>query len=74
VQASHLHAELRARGLDLGVNQFRANPEVLAVNLFSPDDQPRNARARQLIAGVPGVLAVAESLTSPAVVLVRVSP
>lgn len=68
-----LRAELEAAGLVLlGVGQHRGNPDVLVVYLHGNAGQWVNGGALDKIASVPGVLAVTESVQSPAILLVRV--
>jgi hypothetical protein len=75
VEPNLLQTELQARGLVvLGVGQHRANPEVLVVYLHGNAGQWVDGVARRLIARVPGVLAVSDSVQSPTIILVRVRP
>jgi len=75
MEANLLQAELHKRGLVvLGVGQHRANPEVLVVYLHGNAGQWVDGLARRLIARVPGVLAVTDSVQTPAILLVRVQP
>jgi len=68
-----LWAALNERGLVLlEVCEHRANPEVLAVYLHGPAGQWAHGYARDLIADVPGVVAVTESVSTPTILLVRV--
>ncbi|MBT0771249.1 hypothetical protein KIH74_20080 [Kineosporia sp. J2-2] len=72
---SSLDAALQERGLVvLAVGEHRANPEVLTVYLNGPSGQWANGTARDLIASVPGVIAVTESVPTPTILLVRVTP
>jgi hypothetical protein len=75
MEPHRLRRELEGRGLELlGVGQHHTNPEVLVVYLHGNAGQWRDGAARLLIASVPGVLTVTESLQSPAILLVRVDP
>jgi hypothetical protein len=66
-----LSRELQARGLELlGVGRHATNPEVLVVYLHGNAGQWQDGTARMLIASVPGVITVTESLQSPAILLV----
>jgi hypothetical protein len=74
MQADALQEELKRRGLELlGVGQHNSNPEVLIVYLHGNAGQWANGLARQVISQVPNVLATAESVSTPAIVLVRVA-
>ena len=68
-----LQAELEAVGLVLlGVGQHRRNPDVLVVYLHGNAGQWVDGRAVDKVASIPGVVAVTESVHSPAILLVRV--
>jgi hypothetical protein len=68
-----LRRHLEHRGLDLlGVSQHHADPEVLVVYLNGMSGQDHDGAARLVIASVPGVLAVADSVPTPKIILVRV--
>ena len=70
-----LRTELESRGLTvLGVSQHRLNPEVLVVYLHGNAGQWLGGRARRVIASVPGVETVTESVQSPCILLVRLQP
>jgi hypothetical protein len=73
MEPQRLRSELEARGLELlGVGKHHANPEVLVVYLHGNAGQWRDGVARTLIASVPGVVTVTESIQSPAILLVRI--
>jgi hypothetical protein len=75
VEPSALRGELQRRGLVLlGVNQIQAKPDVLLVFLHGHQGARAHERARRVIARLPGVLNVAESVQSPSILLVRVEP
>jgi hypothetical protein len=68
-----LRQELETRGLVLlGVTPRGDSPDVLMVYLHGLAGQCADGYARWLIAGVPGVLAVTESVQTPTILLVRV--
>ena len=70
-----LRTELESRGLTvLGISQHRLNPEVLVVYLHGNAGQWLGGRARRVIASVPGVETVTESVQSPCILLVRLEP
>jgi hypothetical protein len=73
VNAERLRREVERRGLVvLDVGQHRANPCSLVVYLHGNAGQWANGYARRLIGSIPGVFAVADSVQSPTIVLVRV--
>ncbi len=68
-----LRRELEAAGLVLlGVGQHRGNPDVLVVYLHGNAGQWVNGQALGKVAAIPGVSAVAESVKSPSILLVKV--
>jgi hypothetical protein len=68
-----LRAELESVGLVLlGVGQHRGNPDVLVVYLHGNAGQWVDGGALSKVAAVPGVVAVSESVHSPAILLVLV--
>jgi len=68
-----LRIELESAGLVLlGVGQHRGNPDVLVVYLHGNAGQWVDGGALGKVAAVPGVVAVTESVQSPAILLVRV--
>jgi hypothetical protein len=70
-----LRTELESRGLTvLGVGQHRQSPEILVVYLHGNAGQWVDGAARRVIASVPGVATVAESVQSPSILLVRLQP
>jgi hypothetical protein len=70
-----LRTELESRGLTiLGVGQHRLNPEVLIVYLHGNDGQWLDGAAQRVIASVPGVQTVTESVQTPSIILVRLQP
>jgi hypothetical protein len=70
-----LRRELETAGLVLlGVGQHRGNPDVLVVYLHGNAGQWVGGRALSMIAAVPGVMAVSESVQSPSILLVKVDP
>jgi hypothetical protein len=80
VETVHLDREslrdaVRRRGLVvLHVGEHRANPEVLTVYLNGVSGQWAQRAALNLIESIPGVVAVAESVSTPTILLVRVAP
>jgi hypothetical protein len=75
VEPVALRKELELRGLVLlGVSMHRGNPGVLMVFLHGNEGQWVGGYAEWLIGGVPGVLAVTESVRTPTILLVRVEP
>jgi len=75
MEPQRLRSELERRGLELlGVGQHHTNPDVLVVYLHGNAGQWLDGAARILIAAVPGVVKVTESIQSPAILLVRVKP
>jgi hypothetical protein len=75
IDPRRLRTELESRGLTvLGVSQHRLNPEVLVVYLHGNAGQWLDGTARRVIASVPGVLTVTESVQSPCILLVRLQP
>jgi hypothetical protein len=67
-----LREELERRGLTiLGVGQHRTNPEVLVVYLHGNSGQWVDGAARRIVATVPGVATVTDSVQSPTILLVR---
>ena len=70
-----LRSELENRGLTvLGVGQHRSNPEVLIVYLHGNEGQWIDGKARRVVASVPGVVTVVDSVQSPTILLVRTEP
>jgi hypothetical protein len=73
IEPRGLRTELESRGLTvLGVGQHRLSPEVLVVYLHGNAGQWLDGAARRVIASVPGVVTVTESVQSPAILLVRI--
>jgi hypothetical protein len=69
-----LRKELELRGLVLlGVGIHHANSEVLVVWLHGNAGQWVDGFAMEVIAEVPGVLSVSESVRTPSILLVHVS-
>jgi hypothetical protein len=65
---------LRTRGLViLAVTRHRVVPDVLVVYLHGNAGQWVDGTALGLMADVPGVVSVSESVQTPSIVLVRVS-
>lgn len=72
MEAESLRRELASRGLEvLGVGQHQANPEVLVIYLHGNAGQWVGGYARQVIESVPGVIAVAESVSARTILLAR---
>lgn len=70
-----LAKELRARGLTiLAVSPHSDAPDLLTVYLHGNAGQWVGGAALFLVADVPGVLAVVESVQARSILLVRVSP
>ncbi len=68
-----LKRELEVGGLRmLGVSQHHSNPEVLVVYLHGNAGQSADGFAKHLIAGVPGVVAVEESVSAATILLALV--
>lgn len=80
IETVHLDREslrdaVRRRGLVvLHVGEHRANPEVLTVYLNGVSGQWAHGVALNLISSIPGVVAVTESVSTPTILLVRVTP
>jgi hypothetical protein len=73
VQAGGLLRELRRRGLEvLAVSQHRSDPQVLIVYLHGNAGQWAGGYALEVIASVPEVLKVEESVTTPTILLALV--
>lgn len=70
-----LNRELQTRGLViLGIGRHRTDPDVLFVYLHGNQGQWVEGQALELVAEVPGVAAVTESIQSPTILLVRTDP
>jgi hypothetical protein len=65
--------QMRARGVViLGTGEHRANPATLVVWLHGPAGQWIDGVARLVVAGIPGVASVVDSVQTPTILLVRV--
>ena len=68
-----LARQVRARGLViLAVTRHRSAEDVLVVYLHGNAGQWANDTAAGLVADVPGVVAVAQTVQTPSILLVRV--
>jgi hypothetical protein len=68
-----LAAEARARGLEiLGTGEYKANRELLVIWLHGNAGQWVDGLARRIVAGIPGVVNVVDSVQTPTILFVRI--